>query len=111
MSTNHPGLAKCNTCGAKSKPLRKCAACRYIQYCDKTCQTADWPAHKLHCKDIAEFFAAYPEERYVGKLDSDISICHDKIQWKVRRLEAPPTGNDIKLKEKPFTAIHQNNFL
>nr|OQO24016.1 hypothetical protein B0A51_09234 [Rachicladosporium sp. CCFEE 5018] len=98
-------------CGAKDKPLRKCAKCKYIQYCDNTCQTADWPAHKLHCKNIAELFAAYPNGQYTGVLLADVSTCSDREEWHVRRLGAASTGSGIKLKAKPFTALQDGTFL
>jgi hypothetical protein len=42
----------CVTC-RKSVPavaeLKKCKACRYVYYCSKECQRADWPRHKREC--------------------------------------------------------------
>jgi hypothetical protein len=39
---------KCATC---SRPgcFEKCARCKKIYYCGKTCQRSDWPHHKLSC--------------------------------------------------------------
>lgn len=30
--------------------LEKCAACKSIFYCNRSCQKADWPMHKVECK-------------------------------------------------------------
>ena len=29
-----------------------CAACRDVAYCSKACQAAQWPSHKVRCKEI-----------------------------------------------------------
>ncbi|KAJ7889840.1 hypothetical protein B0H14DRAFT_2691054 [Mycena olivaceomarginata] len=31
------------------KDLKTCRKCRNVNYCNKTCQRADWPAHKYTC--------------------------------------------------------------
>ena len=41
---------KCGYCGKYSSDTKKCARCRKVCYCDKTCQTNHWPEHKLECK-------------------------------------------------------------
>ena len=43
-------LASCGAKEAHVKHFSKCAACKTVVYCSKTCQTADWPAHKKACK-------------------------------------------------------------
>lgn len=39
---------KCYNCG-KMHDLRKCGRCKKIWYCDRECQSFDWPRHKLEC--------------------------------------------------------------
>ncbi|KAJ7077014.1 hypothetical protein B0H15DRAFT_934141 [Mycena belliarum] len=41
-------------CGKCSKPsgAQKCSRCKMMTYCNRECQTADWPKHKIHCKKI-----------------------------------------------------------
>jgi len=53
-------LASCGTKEAHEKHFSKCAACKTVVYCSKTCQVADWPAHKKACKaaEAAESAAA-----------------------------------------------------
>jgi hypothetical protein len=50
----------CSACSAgygdKPPPPNKlmwCSACKNAFYCNKVCQKADWPKHKLVCKDLA----------------------------------------------------------
>jgi len=43
-------LASCGAKEAHVKHFSRCAACTAVVYCSKTCQTADWPAHKKACK-------------------------------------------------------------
>ncbi len=33
-------------------PLRQCAGCHVVPYCNTDCQTAAWPAHRLICRDL-----------------------------------------------------------
>lgn len=44
-----PGTPLCAGCGARGAPLR-CAGCRSALYCDRDCQKAAWPEHKVLCK-------------------------------------------------------------
>jgi hypothetical protein len=30
--------------------MMKCGACKAVYYCDRDCQKAHWPLHKLMCK-------------------------------------------------------------
>ena len=43
-------LASCSAKEAHVKHFSRCAACTAVVSCSKTCQTADWPAHKKACK-------------------------------------------------------------
>jgi len=43
-------LASCSVKEAHVSHFSKCAACKTVVYCSKTCQLADWPAHKKACK-------------------------------------------------------------
>jgi len=43
-------LASCGAKEAHEKHFSRCAACKAVVYCSKTCQLADWPAHKKACK-------------------------------------------------------------
>jgi len=43
-------LASCGAKEAHVSHFSRCAACKTVVYCSKTCQTADWPDHKKACK-------------------------------------------------------------
>eukprot|EP00123_Amoebidium_parasiticum_P006800 comp17667_c0_seq1/m.17468 comp17667_c0_seq1/g.17468 ORF comp17667_c0_seq1/g.17468 comp17667_c0_seq1/m.17468 type:complete len:476 (-) comp17667_c0_seq1:791-2218(-) len=47
---------KCHRCFQKPKSgeiLQRCSACRYVRYCGKACQAADWKEiHKLECPGV-----------------------------------------------------------
>ncbi|KAJ7828461.1 hypothetical protein B0H14DRAFT_2812030 [Mycena olivaceomarginata] len=49
----NPGVvvSACMTCKVTKdkKNLKTCRKCRNVNYCNKTCQRADWPAHKYTC--------------------------------------------------------------
>lgn len=33
---------------------KKCSGCQRVRYCSKSCQKADWKAHKIACRELAE---------------------------------------------------------
>ena len=46
----------CDACQCPSKPgerLRSCHKCGLVRYCNRDCQVAAWPIHKLVCKVLA----------------------------------------------------------
>jgi len=46
---------RCQICHKRNssyRPLRKCSACKLVQYCSESCQRADWINHKLDCKGL-----------------------------------------------------------
>ena len=48
---------KCHACGAIPAPgskLQACSRCKKGCYCNRDCQTADWPEHKAVCKMLQE---------------------------------------------------------
>lgn len=42
-------FTKCSACGKASRKLKKCARCHTVRYCNKTCQTRDFPKHTYDC--------------------------------------------------------------
>ncbi|KAF7309260.1 MYND-type domain-containing protein [Mycena indigotica] len=49
--TNGLALLGCGLAvAAQDALLVRCSACRTVSYCGPVCQTADWKAHKTHCK-------------------------------------------------------------
>lgn len=38
----------------EAQPRLLCFGCRALRYCSTGCQTADWPAHKLACRELAK---------------------------------------------------------
>ena len=53
MSSTSTNLscARCHTSEQHlAQPLKRCRACRTIQYCSQECQRSDWPQHKHHCR-------------------------------------------------------------
>ena len=48
----------CANCGKESHALKHCSTCKGVSYCGAECQKADWPKHKLVCKQLAAARAA-----------------------------------------------------
>ena len=46
------GNIKCNFCGIKSIPIKKCGKCKKAYYCNIECQKNDWNSHKIHCIEM-----------------------------------------------------------
>lgn len=44
---------QCHGCGrlATEEELKKCARCKRVFYCDKSCQSSDWRTHKRQCME------------------------------------------------------------
>ena len=66
----------CAGCGAEpprhGPPFQRCAACRRVAYCGKTCQVGAWGEHKRDCRaavaaDAAAEGKPAPEKKKGGK--------------------------------------------
>ncbi|XP_001995690.2 histone-lysine N-methyltransferase SMYD3-like [Drosophila grimshawi] len=42
-------LERCDNCLEAVQKVRKCSNCRYVSYCNRTCQQQAWPLHKHEC--------------------------------------------------------------
>ena len=40
----------CHACKKENPQAKLCSRCKQIYYCNKTCQTKNWPLHKIVCK-------------------------------------------------------------
>lgn len=64
----------CMTCtNLLLKDAMKCAGCKAVYYCNRTCQAAHWPKHKLVCKDYSRI-----KQQSIPKMFMDMA-CLDKI--------------------------------
>jgi hypothetical protein len=45
----------CATCHSVVSTWQRCAACKIIRYCDRTCQAHDWATHKAVCRQFSDF--------------------------------------------------------
>ncbi|KAJ7642463.1 hypothetical protein DFH06DRAFT_1214794 [Mycena polygramma] len=41
----------CGYC-SKATGAQKCSRCKMMTYCNRECQVAHWPTHKIHCKSV-----------------------------------------------------------
>ncbi|KAJ7652471.1 hypothetical protein DFH06DRAFT_1206203, partial [Mycena polygramma] len=41
----------CGNC-SKASASKKCGRCKMMTYCNRECQIAHWPKHKIHCKPV-----------------------------------------------------------
>ncbi|XP_071084689.1 uncharacterized protein [Haliotis cracherodii] len=47
-----PDCEICHLCKKRGDGMKKCARCKTVLYCSKTCQRMDWPQHKLECVTV-----------------------------------------------------------
>eukprot|EP00979_Chaetoceros_neogracilis_P001702 scaffold305_cov267-Chaetoceros_neogracile.AAC.19 len=54
----HHCCAACGDSDDGGGSLKACTGCNLVEYCNRTCQAAHWPAHKKACKEerVAELF-------------------------------------------------------
>jgi len=50
-SSSSAPAASCGQCG-EPDARERCAGCRSVLYCDRDCQKAAWPGHKVLCKHL-----------------------------------------------------------
>ena len=43
-------LRTCAVCYKEAFKMQKCERCKSTHYCSKSCQSKDWPIHKLSCR-------------------------------------------------------------
>ncbi|KAM5542802.1 hypothetical protein V8D89_003763 [Ganoderma adspersum] len=80
----------CDHCGkwdvSNNNPLKRCKGCAVVVYCDKDCQRAAWPEHKVFCRaksatsttDIGGHNADSEESGYAAPL----SLVHAVREWR-----------------------------
>lgn len=49
---------RCHYCTASPTTLFACAKCKVTKYCNKQCQTKDWPDHKPTCTSIQNMLSS-----------------------------------------------------
>ncbi|XP_046573155.1 uncharacterized protein LOC124281171 [Haliotis rubra] len=48
-TSGDPELERCHRCKKRGDGMKKCARCKNVLYCSKSCQKEDWPQHKHDC--------------------------------------------------------------
>ena len=54
ISTSTPASSaqfKCAHCDTTSEKMQRCSRCQFAHYCNRECQRAHWPQHKLQCNN------------------------------------------------------------
>ncbi|EGO04047.1 hypothetical protein SERLA73DRAFT_175780 [Serpula lacrymans var. lacrymans S7.3] len=73
---------QCKTCQFHEPQVKLfvCSNCKYIWYCSKECQRADWKMHKTMCREMAEY-SSHVEE--LGKVNPQAAQCAtDWSKWR-----------------------------
>jgi len=90
--------ASCAACKALSRSLRKCQACKSVQYCSVDCQTNHWQEHKPVCVSLRP---AASSEQPQKKLSCKSYCATDASAWGHVALfyfgKKPPIGVESQL--------------
>jgi len=85
----HHCCAACGNSDDGGGSLKACTGCNLVEYCNRTCQAAHWPAHKKACKErAAELF---DEKLFDEKLfkqpppNGDCPICYLRLPIDIRQ--------------------------
>jgi len=76
--SKHHYCAGCGDSDDGGSSLKACTGCNRVDYCNKKCQAAHWPAHKKACKErVAELF----DEKLFKQPppDEDCPICYLRL--------------------------------
>ncbi|PPQ83307.1 hypothetical protein CVT26_015053 [Gymnopilus dilepis] len=55
----------------REQSLRRCGGCGCKSYCGKECQVADWPVHKIACREVAPRLPKSPWTQAVLKYNAE----------------------------------------
>ncbi|KAJ8587364.1 SET domain-containing protein [Rhizopogon salebrosus TDB-379] len=74
----------CSSCSAApNSSLLRCTKCRTIWYCNTTCQTNDWPLHRLECSALGRWATSAPSKHL--SVPSDAVRCLGRILWQKKK--------------------------
>jgi SET and MYND domain-containing protein len=71
---------RCSFCFVKAQSLQRCSHCKYVFYCNFSCQKKHWSSHKKECKTI-KYIDQYDMENarltitVLSTLDERTDIC------------------------------------
>ncbi|KAG0692903.1 hypothetical protein DFH29DRAFT_816975 [Suillus ampliporus] len=76
--------SNCSSCSAApNSGLLRCTGCRTVWYCNTTCQTNDWPLHRLECSALRNWAKLAPSKNL--SVPSDAVRCLGRILWQKKK--------------------------
>jgi len=78
----HHYCAACGDSDDGGGSLKACTGCSLVEYCNRTCQAAHWPAHKKACKERAAELFDEKLFKQPPPNDEDCPICHIRLPIK-----------------------------
>uniref|UniRef100_A0A8C6LT06 [histone H3]-lysine(4) N-trimethyltransferase n=1 Tax=Nothobranchius furzeri TaxID=105023 RepID=A0A8C6LT06_NOTFU len=104
----------CHNCFRRQDKLQRCGQCKFAHYCDRTCQRAAWPEHKVECGAI-KAYGKVPNEnirlvaRIMWRLDKEGSVVSDMQLTTLDELE--DHINDMQEEDMKELKVDVHNFL
>ena len=88
----------CPTCKSDGCRL-KCTKCKAVAYCDRECQIADWPKHKVICREFQHVINVYKsmaEETREGNIVNAYEFVY--VSFTLANIEAEVTHSFVTMK-------------
>ncbi|XP_043916583.1 histone-lysine N-methyltransferase SMYD3 [Protopterus annectens] len=94
----------CEFCFAKKQGLLRCSRCKFVSYCDTSCQKQAWQDHKRECLCLKSVSPSVPTDsvRLVGRIIFKVlrqSSCLSEELYSLRDLESNISRISEEMKE------------
>ncbi|KAJ8035687.1 Ankyrin repeat and MYND domain-containing protein 2 [Holothuria leucospilota] len=87
----------CSACN-EPKAEKKCSACKYVRYCNQSCQKLHWFTHKKRCKELGEKLKKAEAEK-IRREEEERKRKQKEAEEAARQKEEESKGEDSKEKE------------
>lgn len=98
----------------RCRKLKKCAGCRTVRYCSRTCQTIDWPVHRRVCviPELQDCDTDLEKEDNTNHsclehLEARLSHVETRIERLARVLEGSPEQTYQKPPKRRNRTVHR----
>ncbi|PIK57390.1 Ankyrin repeat and MYND domain-containing protein 2 [Apostichopus japonicus] len=93
--TKHRYRRLCTACN-QPKAEKRCSACKYVFYCNQSCQKMHWFTHKKRCKVLAAKFKKAEEERKIMEEQERKQKEKDEEDAKKQEMEEKEKEKEVK---------------
>ncbi|KAJ4351482.1 uncharacterized protein N0V89_006825 [Didymosphaeria variabile] len=95
---NETEINSCVNCGAAASKF--CSSCRVSKYCDRTCQTKNWPTHKISCGKSGIDLVVHR----AGQLLQDLYLAMREAAYDTTIASVKEEGETLIIQDAPIDA-------